>query len=150
LGAKVMGGWHLHEFTRSRALDLFVLFASTVGVLGNPGQANHAGANALLDQLARHRRALGLPAVALDWGAWAAVGEASERAMQIQAQLAAAGIGWIDPPEGIRALQHILVNDRVQVGVAPVDWHRFAAHLGNAPPLLQSLLATKSARKSVP
>ena len=59
LWPKVLGGWHLHRATLDRELEFFILFSSRVGVMGNPGQANHASANAFLDQLAGHRRALG-------------------------------------------------------------------------------------------
>ena len=74
---KVRGAWNLHISTLDVPLDHFTLFGSAASVLGSPGQANYAAANAFLEALARYRRGTGRPAMCINWGAWASVGMAN-------------------------------------------------------------------------
>ncbi|MFI6151690.1 beta-ketoacyl synthase N-terminal-like domain-containing protein [Kitasatospora sp. NPDC051170] len=100
---KAQAAWDLHELTAHRDLDAFVLFSSAAGVLGHPGQANYAAANSYLDELARHRRRLGLPALSLAWGPWT-VGMAAGLP-------GGSGLLPLTPAEGVALLEAALGTD---------------------------------------
>ena len=140
LWPKMLGAWHLHRATAGRDLDMFVLYSSVAGILGNPGQANHATANAFLDQLAAHRRALGLPGQAIAWGAWSELGEAEEQRERIAGRREAFGTGWFTPEQGFKAFERLLRQDATSAVVAAVDWPVFGESLGDRPPFLEDLL----------
>ena len=140
LWPKMLGAWHLHRATADRDLDMFVLFSSVAGILGNPGQANHAAANTFLDQLAAHRRALGLPGQAIAWGAWSELGEAEEQRERIAGRREASGTGWFTPEQGFRVLERLLRQDAANAVVAAVDWPVFGDSLASRPSVLEELL----------
>ena len=146
---KVLGAWNLHRATLDLDLDLFLLFSSTTGLLGNPGQANYAGANAFLDQLALLRRDLGLPGQAIQWGVWSGVGEAEEQRERIETGMRWAGVGWMTPQQGLAALARVVREDVGVSLVSMTDWTAFARSLAKPPSLLADL-AVPAAAPDVP
>ena len=125
LAAKVSAAWTLHRLTEGRNLEFFVLFSSFAGVAGSAGQANHAAANVFLDALAHWRRSQGLPALAIDWGAWGEVGAAVERGLSDQ--FARKGVKAMDPAGGLAALEWLIASALPQAGVSSMDWDLFLA-----------------------
>ena len=147
LRPKIMGAWHLHRATMHRDLDLFILFSSRVGVMGNPGQANHAAANAFLDQLAGHRRALGLPGQAIAWGAWSEIGEAAEQRERIERRRSALGGRWFTPQQGLRALEKLVCQDTTNSVVMSMDWSVFEDAVETRPAFLEDLLSSSGGQE---
>ena len=144
LWPKVLGAWNLHRLTMQYDLDMFVLFSSAAGVIGNRGQANHAAANAFLDQLALMRRTTGLPGQAIAWGAWSGIGEAEEHRERIEKSLAARGVNWITPEMGFEALDTLLRQDLCTSVVTSVDWSVFGESMPVQTPLLAELFESIS------
>ena len=141
LWPKMLGAWRLHRTTMDLDLDLFTLFSSAAGVMGNPGQANHAAANAFLDQLAAHRRALGLPGQTIAWGAWADLGEAAEQRERIAGALEARGTSWMTPAQGMRAFEELTRQNVTSTMATSVDWQTFTEQFDNVPPFLAEMVA---------
>ncbi len=123
LAPKVQGAWLFHSLTQKLPLDHFVLFSSASAVLGSAGQSNYAAANAFLDSLAHRRRAMGLPALSVNWGPWSEIGAAAER--NVGNRLRAHGMGSFSADLGVRVLEHLMRAGHTQVVVAPIDWSRF-------------------------
>jgi polyketide synthase 5 len=110
--AKVYGAWNLHTATADQALDWFCSFSSAAALVGSPGQGAYAAANSWLDAFTLWRRAHGLPATAIAWGAWAQIGRAT--ALVEGADVA------IAPDEGAYAFEALLRHDRAYTGYAPI------------------------------
>ena len=140
LAPKVAGAWNLHRLTQDKPLDFFILFSSASSLLGSAGQGNHAAANAFLDVLAYHRRASGLPASSINWGAWSEVGAAVKQ--NVSERIMLRGMGTIAPQQGLHILEHVLSQNPMQLGVLPIRWAQYRAHLStnDEPAFLSDLL----------
>ncbi|MGV9757872.1 SDR family NAD(P)-dependent oxidoreductase [Streptomyces tricolor] len=134
LRPKADAAWHLHELTAD--LDAFVLFSSAAGLLGAPGQANYAAANAFLDALAAHRRAAGLPAVSLAWGPWA-----DGMAAQVDTRRASrAGLLPLDSALGLALFDTARAGAPAAPLAARLDLPGLRARAAELPPVLRSLV----------
>ncbi|MCO1582774.1 type I polyketide synthase, partial [Crossiella sp. SN42] len=134
---KVSGAWNLHRLTGE--LDLFLLFSSVAAVLGGAGQANYAAANSCLDELAEHRRSLGLPATSLAWGLWGGGGLAAELGETELARLAARGIGVLSDQDVRTLLDQALGHTTAVTARFDRRVLRGQATAGTLPPLLHRL-----------
>ncbi|MFE1763684.1 SDR family NAD(P)-dependent oxidoreductase [Streptomyces angustmyceticus] len=139
---------HLHALTRDEDLAAFVVFSSTAGVFGSPGQANYAAANAFCDTFAAERRAAGLPATSLAWGPWSRTtgmtGGLTEADLR---RMARAGLPALTPDDGLALYDAAL--DRPEAALLPmlVDT-RALGSAGPVPPLLSGLLPTAPRRSA--
>ncbi|MET9499266.1 amino acid adenylation domain-containing protein [Streptomyces sp. NPDC006552] len=121
--AKVLGARHLHEALAGHPLDAFVLYGSGASLWGGAGQAVYGAANTALEALARHRRAAGLPATVVHWGGWAGGGMVDA---EVERTARSRGLRSMAPAVALDALELALRTDAVVLGVADLDWPRFA------------------------
>jgi SAM-dependent methyltransferase/NAD(P)-dependent dehydrogenase (short-subunit alcohol dehydrogenase family)/acyl carrier protein len=137
LGPKLTGATLLDRLTRDLLIEHFVLFSSSAALLGSAGQVNHSAANACLDALAEQRRAEGLPAVSICWGAWAEVGAAARAGSGV----ARRGLQPMPPQDALAALGHAMTSEHPVIGILAVDWARFLDRFpaGTRPPLFSSV-----------
>ncbi|MFD8982619.1 type I polyketide synthase, partial [Streptomyces sp. NPDC059564] len=122
MGAKAAGAAHLDELLGDRELDAFVLFSSGAAAWGSGAQSAYAAANASVDALAEHRRARGLTATSIAWGAWGGGGMVDQAATE---RLRLRGLDPMDPGLGVLALRRAVEHGDTSVIVADVDWQRF-------------------------
>ncbi len=139
LAPKAFGAYHLDRLTKKDDLDFFIVYSSVSSVLGPPGQANYATANALLDGLVAERKAQGLPATGVNFGPWAKGGMASSEAAR--ANLSVQGLIPLEPTAALNALAEVVANGTGQATVIKANWQRAAKLLGGSrPPILDHVL----------
>ncbi|TDD87523.1 type I polyketide synthase [Actinomadura rubrisoli] len=109
--AKVEGARRLSEAVWDLDLDWFVMHSSAAALLGSPGQAAYAAANAAIDALMAYRRANGRAGTTVNWGTWSKVGGDAKVAV----------IDPISPAEGAEALEALLVHRMPATGVLRFD-----------------------------
>ena len=125
------GTWNLHTATACEKLDFFVLFSSIAALHPQPGMGSYAAANAFLDAFAHYRRALGMPAMSVNWGGWNEIGLAraagTERSIQ---GYVSQGMRVFSGDEACEALGKAIQSSPIQVIAVPFEWKKFAAFHG--------------------
>lgn len=147
LTPKAFGAWHLDRLTRKDDLDFFIVYSSVASLLGSPGQANYATANALLDGLVANREAHGLPATAINFGPWGHQGMAASAA--VRANLVVQGLVPLEAAAALNAVAEVVGHGIEQAGVIKANWQRAAKVLaGSRPPILDHVLPSAAAEST--
>ncbi|MBY0527973.1 MAG: SDR family NAD(P)-dependent oxidoreductase, partial [Gemmataceae bacterium] len=124
LAPKVQGGWNLHQATRPRDLDWFVMYSSCATLFGSAAQASYVAANRFLDALAAYRRAEGLPALTINWGPLADFGVVADNTA-LARYLKGLGLEVVTGDEAFLFLPFLLRREVTGAGVINVDWATF-------------------------
>ncbi|MFB9414867.1 type I polyketide synthase, partial [Dactylosporangium matsuzakiense] len=142
---KAAGARHLGALLAGRDLDAFVLFSSIAAAWGSGGQAAYAAGNAVLDAVAQQLRSAGVPATAVQWGAWADHGMAADPTARDG--LLRRGIRPMPAEAALAALLGAAAGREAVVTVADVDWARFlpAFTVARPSPLLTDLAGPHAA-----
>lgn len=136
IAPKTLGVWCLDQETQHDPLDLFVLFSSVTGVLGNVGQSDYAFGNAFEDAFSAMRETLVADgqrsgkSVSINWPYWQdggmRLGEKEEEALQ-----RSFGIVPLTTQRGIEVLDYAIAQAQPQVVVMPAgDIHKVREVLG--------------------
>ena len=131
---KAVGCWMLHEKTKNMDLDHFVSYSSVSAIYGNPGQVSYIAANSFLDNFSHWRRAQGLPATTINWGALADVGFVArdmEQDGNVADLLSRRGWKTFSLQQACWILEQMLLNNPVQRAATDTDWEatgRFYPH----------------------
>eukprot|EP00727_Mastigamoeba_balamuthi_P011460 m51a1_g6937 putative beta-ketoacyl synthase (4857) ;mRNA; f:212997-229652 len=150
---KADGAWNLHAACEALGADLaqFVVFSSVASLVGSPGQAAYAAANAFADALCAMRRARGQRALSVNWGPVAAGMTARLEAAAVRA-MEAQGLSVLSRGQFVQLLSSLVLTPAQlpsQLAVLKIDWQRWAAANGSVQTKRFSTLAQSSGARTV-
>ncbi|MBL6449561.1 SDR family NAD(P)-dependent oxidoreductase [Fulvivirga sp. 29W222] len=119
LAPKIYGTINLDLATRDEDLDIFVLFSSIAGVMGNVGQCDYAYGNHFLDSFAENRETLVREqkrkgkTLSINWTYWEEGGMhiSDEEVAMIEKQ---AGLSPLPVNQGVQYFEEFLISDLSQ------------------------------------
>ncbi|MFS8175523.1 type I polyketide synthase [Vreelandella titanicae] len=132
LAPKIDGARHLDALTREAELEFFVLYSSATTLFGNPGQANYVAANHWLEAFAANRRAAGLPATCVRWGAIEDVGFLARNTRTRDALQERLGGSALRSDDALKVLEQMLLAPGPSLGVLELEWGALARFLPTA------------------
>jgi acyl carrier protein len=103
---------------------MFVMYSSSSTVVGNPGQGAYVAANLYLDSLAQYRRSLGLPGLAIGWGAIKDVGFLTRHGNVAEMLRTRTGMDATPSDEALRDLGRLASAGVTRMCVARFDLQR--------------------------
>jgi len=141
MNAKVNGARWLDELTREDSLEFFILYSSATTLFGNPGQSSYIAANSWLESLAFQRRAAGLPALCVEWGAIEDVGFLARNTQTRDALTQRLGGSSLKASDALNQLAQLIDHKATNEAVMPLDWGAMARFLPTSTSPRYALLA---------
>ncbi|WP_235041874.1 type I polyketide synthase [Vreelandella profundi] len=132
LAPKIDGARHLDALTRETTLDFFIVYSSATTLFGNPGQASYVAANHWLEGFAANRRAAGLPATCVRWGAIDDVGFLARNTRTRDALQERLGGSALHSDDALNVLEQMLLTPGPSLGVLELEWGALARFLPTA------------------
>jgi acyl transferase domain-containing protein/thioesterase domain-containing protein/aryl carrier-like protein len=119
LAPKVDASVRLAQVFQKERLDFVIFFSSTTAFIKAAGQSNYAAGCAFKDAFA-HRLAKEWPCAVkvMNWGYWGNVGIVASQAYR--ERMAKSGIGSIEPPEAMAALEQLLAGPLNQIALLKI------------------------------
>ena len=146
LAPKVYGTVNVDLATKSENLDLFVLFSSVAGVMGNVGQSDYAYANHFLNSFAESRENLTKAGkrsgrtLSINWPWWDEGGMRISRS-DIALLEKQTGVCPLPTQEGIRYWEDFLRSDALQAVAVYGIPSKIAAYIAQKPAMTRNVSA---------
>ncbi len=129
--AKAASTVHLSEVFGHEALDFLLFFSSIQSFITQPGQSNYAAGCCFADAFAQElRRQCSYPVKIMNWGYWGSVGVVASA--PYRERMARMGMGSIEPPEAMAALERLLAGPVDQLAFVKTTQAQGADALGIA------------------